>query len=129
MPFFQISHVYKRIEIPPFFASEDASTLTQYIFNVYLVANPKREFEYIMVVTVGLQDISSMYITPETSYDLILYVYYLRYIKISIYIYIIKFTLHSGRCDDLNVFFLRYLVEGTSDQPEFLLYNVTYSPM
>ena len=70
MPFFQISHVYKGIEIP--------STLAQYIFNVYLVANPKREFEYIMVVTVGLQDISSMYITPETSYDLILYVYYSR---------------------------------------------------
>ena len=30
-----------------------------------------------MVVTVGLQDISSMYITLETSYVFILYVYYL----------------------------------------------------
>ena len=53
----------------------------------------------------------------------------IKVLNIYIYIYIIKFTLHSGRCDDLNVFFLRYLVEGTSDQPEFLLYNVTYSPM
>ena len=35
-----------------------------------------------MVVTVGLQDISSMYITLETSYVFILYVYYLR-IKLS----------------------------------------------
>ena len=31
-----------------------------------------------MVVTVGLQDISSMYITLETSYVFILYVFYLR---------------------------------------------------
>ena len=31
-----------------------------------------------MVVTVGLQDISSMYITLETSYIFILYVYHLR---------------------------------------------------
>ena len=78
MPFFQISHVYKGIEIPPFFASVDASTLAQYIFHVYLVANPKRELEFKMIVSVGLQDISSKYITLETSYVFILYVCYLR---------------------------------------------------
>ena len=54
-------------------------TLAQYIFHVYLVANPKRELEFKMVVTVGLQDISSMYITLETSYVFILYVYYSRF--------------------------------------------------
>ena len=42
----------------------------------------KRELEFKMVVTVCLQDISSMYITLETSYVFILYVYYLR-IKLS----------------------------------------------
>ena len=51
--------------------------LTQYIFHVYLFVNPKRELEFKMVVTVGLPDISSMYITLETS-CFILYVYYLR---------------------------------------------------
>ena len=45
-----------------FFASVDASTLAQYIFHVYLVVNTKRELKFIMAVTVGLQDISSMYI-------------------------------------------------------------------
>ena len=78
MPFFQVSHVYKGIEIPLFFASVDASTLAQYIFHVYLFVNPKSELKFKMVVTVGLQDISSMYITLETSYLFILYVYYLR---------------------------------------------------
>ena len=61
-----------------FFASVDASTLAQYIFHVYLFVNPKRELEFKMVVTERLQDISSMYITLETSFVFILYVYYLR---------------------------------------------------
>ena len=61
-----------------FFASVDASTLAQYIFHVYLVANQKRELGFKMVVTVGLQDISSMCITLETSHGLIFYVNYLR---------------------------------------------------
>ena len=42
------------------------SRLAQYIFHVYLVVNPKRELEFKMAVTVGLQDINSMYITLET---------------------------------------------------------------
>ena len=46
----------------------------QLIFHVYLVANPKRELEFKMVVTVGLEDISSMYIILDTSYVFILYV-------------------------------------------------------
>ena len=46
----------------------DASTLAQYIFHVYLVANPNRELEFKIVVIVGLQDNSSMFITMETSY-------------------------------------------------------------
>ena len=53
-----------------FFASVDASTLAQYIFHVYLFVNPKRELEFKMVVTERLQDISSMYITLETSFVL-----------------------------------------------------------
>ena len=57
-----------------FFASVEASTLTQYIFHVYLVVNPKRELDIKVVVTVGLQD----NITLETSYAFNLYVYYLR---------------------------------------------------
>ena len=44
------------------------STQAQYIFHFYLEVNPKGEFDIKMVVTVGLQDISSMYITLETSY-------------------------------------------------------------
>ena len=52
-----------------FFASVDASTLAQYIFHVYLVANPKRELEFKMIVSVGLQDISSKYITLETKFQ------------------------------------------------------------
>ena len=54
------------------------STLAQYLFLVFWVANQKRESEFKMVVKVGLQDNSSMNITLETSYDFILYVYYLR---------------------------------------------------
>ena len=54
------------------------STLVQRIFNVYLVVNPKRELEFKMAITVGLQDISSMYITLENPYIYILYDYYLR---------------------------------------------------
>ena len=61
-----------------FFASVDASTLAQYIFHVYLFVNPKRELEFKIIVSVALQDISSKYITLETSYVFILYVYYLR---------------------------------------------------
>ena len=45
---------------------------------VYLVLNPKRELEFKMAVTVGLQDISSVYITLGHPYVYILYVYYLR---------------------------------------------------
>ena len=74
MPFLQISHVYQVIDISLFFASVEASTLTQYIFHVYLVVNPKRELDFKVVVTVGLQD----NITLETSYVFNLYVYYLR---------------------------------------------------
>ena len=74
MPFLQISHVYQVIDIYLFFASVEASTLTQYIFHVYLVVNPKRELYIKVVVTVGLQD----NITLETSYVFNLYVYYLR---------------------------------------------------
>ena len=74
MPFLQISHVYQVIDIYLFFASVEASTLTQYIFHVYLVVNPKRELDIKVVVTVGLQD----NITLETSYVFNLYVYYLR---------------------------------------------------
>ena len=74
MPFLQISHVYQVIDIYLFFASVEASTLTQYIFHVYLVVNPKRELDFKVVITVGLQD----NITLETSYAFNLYVYYLR---------------------------------------------------
>ena len=75
MPFLQISHVYQEIDkYISFFASVEASTLTQYIFHVYLVVNPKRELDIKVVVTVGLQD----NITLETSYVFNLYVYYLR---------------------------------------------------
>ena len=52
--------------------------LAQHIFHIYLVANSQRDLEFKMVVTLGLQDISSMYITLETSYVFILYVYYIR---------------------------------------------------
>ena len=38
----------------------------------------KKDFRFKIVVIVGLQDNSSMYITLETSYVFILYVYYLR---------------------------------------------------
>ena len=58
----------------PYFASVDASTLAQYIFHVYLVVNPKRVFEFITAITVGLQDINSFYITLENPYVYILYV-------------------------------------------------------
>ena len=36
------------------------------------------KLEFKMIVSLGLQDISSKYITLETSYVFILYVYYLR---------------------------------------------------
>ena len=49
-PFFQIAKVYQPLFMP------------QYRFHIYLVVNPKSELEFKMVVTVGLQDISSMYI-------------------------------------------------------------------
>ena len=61
-----------------FYASIDMSMLAQYRFHVYLVVNPKKELEIKMVSTAGLHDISAMYITLETSYVFILYVYYLR---------------------------------------------------
>ena len=60
------------------------SSLAQYIFHVYLFVNPKSELEFKMVVTVGLQDISSMYITLEISYVFILYVFYSR-IKLNVF--------------------------------------------
>ena len=72
MPFFQISHVYQGIDIPLFChrrrvyaASLNISCLFGY--------KPKK-----MVVTVGLQNIISMYITLKTSYVFILCVYYLK---------------------------------------------------
>ena len=52
--------------------------LAQYRFHVYLFVKPKSELEFKMVCTEGLYDISSMYIKLETSYVLILYVFYLR---------------------------------------------------
>ena len=55
----------------------DGSTLAQYIFHVYLFVKPKRELEFKIIVSVALQDISSMYITLEISYVFILYVYYM----------------------------------------------------
>ena len=74
MPFLHISHVYQEIDISLFFASVEASRLTQYIFHGYLVVNPKRELDFKVVVTVGLQD----NITLETFYVFNLYVYHLR---------------------------------------------------
>ena len=67
-----------------FLPAQTPSTLAQYLFHVYLVGNPKRESEFKMAVTVGLQDISSMNITLETSYDFILYVFYSR-IKLNVF--------------------------------------------
>ena len=67
-----------RIDITPFSARVDISMRALYRFHVYLVVNPKRELEFKMAVTVGLQDISFMYITSENPYVYILYVYYLR---------------------------------------------------
>ena len=52
----------------------DMSMPAQHRFHVYLVANPKRELEFKMAITVGLQDKSSMYITLENLYVYILYV-------------------------------------------------------
>ena len=63
MPFVSDFTCLLRNRNTSFFASVDASTLAQYIFHVYLVANPKRELEFKMIVSVGLQDISSKYIT------------------------------------------------------------------
>ena len=51
---------------------------TVYI-SCYLVVNPKSEFEFKMAVTVGLQDISSKFITLENPYVYTLHVYYLRF--------------------------------------------------
>ena len=73
MPFFSDFTNLIRNGNPSFFASVDASTLAQYIFHVYLVANPKRELEFKMIVSVGLKDI-----TRENQYFYIKYVYYLR---------------------------------------------------
>ena len=47
-------------------------------FMLIVGSKPKRELEFKMAVTVGLQDISSMYITLENPYVYILYVYYSR---------------------------------------------------
>ena len=60
------------------FCKRRQSMLAQYILHVYLIVNPKRELEFKMVVIVGLQDNSSMYITLETSHVFISSVYYLR---------------------------------------------------
>ena len=76
--FMNIRFQAKKKGLYVFFASVDASTLEQYIFHAYLFVNPKRELEFKIVVIVGLQDKSSMYITLETLYVFILYVYYLR---------------------------------------------------
>ena len=77
MPFFQISYVHQGIDIP-FFCQRRRVYAGTDRFHVYLFVNPKSELKFKMVVTVGLRDISSMYITLETSYVFILYVYYLR---------------------------------------------------
>ena len=69
MPFVSDFTCLLRNRNTSFFASVDASTLAQYIFHVYLVANPKRELEFKMIVSVGLQDISSKYITLETKFQ------------------------------------------------------------
>ena len=46
----------------PFYADVVISTPAKYRCHVYLVVNPKRELEFKMAVTVGLQDISSVYV-------------------------------------------------------------------
>ena len=50
-----------------FYASIDMSMLAQYRFHVYSVVNPKRVLEFKMAGTVGLKDISSIYIPYEVS--------------------------------------------------------------
>ena len=45
---------------------------------LFFIVNPKRESEFKIAVTLGVKDISSMYITLENPYVYILYVYYLR---------------------------------------------------
>ena len=63
-------HFFENLSV----AMLDMSMPAQYRFHVYLVANPKRELEFKMAITVGLQDKSSMYITLENLYVYILYV-------------------------------------------------------
>ena len=46
----------------PFYADVVISTPAKYRCHVYLVVNPKRELEFKMAVTVGLQDLSSVYV-------------------------------------------------------------------
>ena len=44
------------------------STTAQNRYHIYLVENPKWEMQFKMVVSVGLQDINSMYITQENPF-------------------------------------------------------------
>ena len=72
MPFFQISHVYQGIDIPLFCHRRRVYAASVYISCLFGY-KPKK-----MVVTVGLQNIISMYITLKTSYVFILCLYYLK---------------------------------------------------
>ena len=71
--------ILKKIYAGNFFsAGVDTSTPAQYIFHVYLVVNPKRAMEFKMAVTVGLQDISSMYITLENPNAYTLHIFIIK---------------------------------------------------
>ena len=64
------------------------SSPAQYRLHAYLVVNLKRELlVFEMAVIVGLQDISSMYITLENPYVYMLYVYYLIILREMLRIY------------------------------------------
>ena len=66
-------HFFENLSV----AMLDMSMPAQYRFHVYLVANPKRELEFKMAVTVVLQDIHNMYITRKNPYVYILFYIYI----------------------------------------------------
>ena len=71
-----------------FYSDVDMSSPAQYRLHAYLVVNLKRELlVFEMAVIVGLQDISSMYITLENPYVYMLYVYYLIFFREMLRIY------------------------------------------
>ena len=89
MPFFQISHVYQGIDIPLF--CHHVYAASEYISCLFCY-KPKK-----MVVTVGLQNIISMYITLKTSYVFILCVYYLK-IKFTGFFQCRPMYINCGHC-------------------------------